>query len=75
MRAESNDKCNVIMIALCELRDKIDKFVCYSNEPADTLAVTKLKDDDCRILSIILVRAKGRLPFKRNISRIDIAVR
>lgn len=32
-------------------------------------------DNDCRILSLVTVQAKGRPPFKQKVSRIDAAVR
>lgn len=39
--AESNDWCRVVTTGLHELKDRIDKFICNSNEPADTPSVAK----------------------------------
>lgn len=74
MGSESNDRCNVVMAALRELRERIEKFVCESNELVDTPSSEKLDHDGCRVLSHVAVHAKGRLPFKRTVSRVDVTV-
>lgn len=63
------------MTGLYELRNRIDKSVCSNNDPADTPSMAKLNEDDCRMLSPIAIRRKGRPPFKRKVSRVDVAIR
>lgn len=74
MGSESDDRCQLVMAGLRELREWIDKSVCDSNELVDTPSVEK-PDDGCRVVRPLTVRAKGRPQFKRKVSRVDVAVR
>lgn len=71
MQVESNDRCHVVMAGL---RERIEKSVCDSKEPTDSFQA-KPSDDDYRVLSSVAVRVKGRQPFKRKVSGIDVAVK
>lgn len=75
MGSESDDRCQLVMIGLRELRERIDKSVCDNNEPIDTPSVEKLDHDGCGVISPVAIRAKRRPPFKRKVSRIDAVVR
>lgn len=60
MGANSDDRCEVVMRGLSELRERIDKSVCESSEKADPQSTAKPSKGDCRILSPVVVRRKGR---------------
>lgn len=51
MEAKSDNKCRVVMTGLCELKDRIDKFICDSIELADAPSMVKPSKDDCWRLS------------------------
>lgn len=46
MGVESDHRCYVVMAWLHELRERIDKSVCDSNDLVDTQSVAKPRDDD-----------------------------
>lgn len=68
MGAQSVEKCDVVIGGLSELRDKIDKSICESNEPADPPSIAKPEGDNM-ILSPVATHGKGRPPFKIKVSR------
>lgn len=75
MGDESNDKYQLIMRGMCELRDKIDKSVFVSYEPADTPSVANPSEDYRWMLSPVVVLCKMLATFKIKVSRFDAAVR
>lgn len=75
--AESEDKCVVILNALDELIERVSKgeAVCASSQPPIDVSQTLSSLGESRVLSPVVVRSKGRPPFKRKVSKVDEAVR
>lgn len=53
----------------------IEKLVCESNEPTDPPFKAKPNEGNCRLLSLVEIKGKVWLPFKRKVSMVEAVVK
>lgn len=75
--AETEDNCLLLMGAIEEWKEKIVKrgSICASNVVGDSPPKIPQSFDESRITSSKAVRRKGHAPFKRKMSRVDLAIK
>lgn len=74
---ESDVNCELLMGVLDEWKDKFAKCgsICGSSMPIESPSQLPLSFDESRVVNPIAVRSKGRVPFKRRMSKVDQVIK